>query len=116
LNNRATLGRANTSTENKLPETFGYVEGSFYLCAIIKPPKKNIMAKFTLQENQYIPYGAKTTPSGFPVASTYYYFTNEDGKTVDKKTLKPYRGKQLNRYAFFNKGQAEAFLEKINEG
>jgi hypothetical protein len=92
------------------------VLGSFYLCVIIKPFKKNIMVKFTLQENQYIPYGAKTTPSGFPVASTYYYFTNEDGKTVDKKTLKPYRGKQLNRYAFFNKGQAEAFLEKINEG
>ena len=43
-----------------------------------------------------------------------YY--EQDGKKVDKKTLKPYRGKQLNRYAFFNKGQAEAFLEKINEG
>jgi hypothetical protein len=74
------------------------------------------MAKFTLQSNQYIPYRAKTSPSGFPLAETYYYFTNEQGKVIDKKTLKPYRGKQMDRYAIKSKEQAEAYLEVINKG
>ena len=71
--------------------------------------------KLTMQENQYIPYKAKTNENGFRMASTYYYLTNEEGKTVDKKTLKHYRGKQLNRYAFFNKADAEAFLENLEK-
>jgi hypothetical protein len=71
--------------------------------------------KLTMQENQYISPKAKTNENGFRMASTYYYFTNEEGKTVDKKTLKPYRGKELNRYAFFSKVDADVFLEKINK-
>jgi hypothetical protein len=73
------------------------------------------MAKFTLQSNQYIPYRAKKSPSGLPLAETYYYFTNEQGKVIDKKTLKPYRGKQMDRYAMKSKTEAEAYLEIINK-
>ena len=73
------------------------------------------MAKFTLQSNQYIPFRAKKSPSGMPLAETYYYFTNEDGKVVDKITLKPYRGKEMNRYAMKSKVEAETYLEVINK-
>ena len=74
------------------------------------------MAKFFLKENQYIPYRAKKLVSGMSACSTYYYFVNEDNKTVDFKTLKPYRGKQMERYAMHSKVQAEAYLEVINKG
>jgi hypothetical protein len=73
------------------------------------------MGKFELRSNQYIPYRAKSLPSGMPACSTYYYFVNENGKVVDKNTLKPYRGKQMNRYAMHSKAQAEAYLETINQ-
>ena len=63
---------------------------------------------YTLKENQYSPNGI-----GRP-AETYYYFTNEDGKVIDKETLKPYRGKQMNRYAIKNKIEAQKHLAKIN--
>jgi hypothetical protein len=72
------------------------------------------MAKFTLQFTQYIPYHAKSLPSGMPVCATYYYFLNEEGKVVDKETLKPYKGKQMNRYAMYNETEAKAYLEIIN--
>ena len=32
---------------------------------------------------------------------------------LDKDTLKPYRGKQMNRYAMYSKDGAENYLEKI---
>jgi hypothetical protein len=70
---------------------------------------------YKLKENQYIPYNAKRLPSGMPACSTYYYFVNEQGKVVDKKTLKPYRGKEMNRYAMKYKSEAEAYLEVINK-
>lgn len=63
------------------------------------------MPKFTLKENQYSVGGR---------GATYYYLVNEQGKTVDKLTLKPYRGKQMNRYAMKSKVEAEAYLEVIN--
>ena len=70
---------------------------------------------FTLKSNQYIPHNAKRLPSGMPACSTYYYFVNEQDKVVDKKTLKPYRGKQMNRYAMHSRTEAEAYLEVINK-
>jgi hypothetical protein len=73
------------------------------------------MAKFTLHENQYIPYKANKSPSGLPLAETYYYFTNEQGKVIDKSTLKPYRGKQMDRYVIKSKIEAESYLEVINK-
>lgn len=71
---------------------------------------------YSLKENQYIPYNGKRLPSGYPACATYYYFVNENDKVVDKETLKPYRGKQMNRYAMHSKVQAEAYLEVINRG
>jgi hypothetical protein len=70
---------------------------------------------FTLKENQYIPYRAKRTPSGMPMCSTYYYIVNDNGKVVDKTTLKPYRGKQMQRYAIHSKQQAIEYLQAINK-
>jgi hypothetical protein len=69
---------------------------------------------FHLQSNQYIPYNAKKGPTGLTLCSTYYYFTNDNGKVVDKITLKPYRGKQMERYAMKSKVEVEAYLEVIN--
>lgn len=73
------------------------------------------MAKFELKSNQYIPFRPKSLPSGMPACATYYYFVNEKGQVVDKVTLKPYRGKQMNRYAMHSKTEAEAYLEVINK-
>ena len=74
------------------------------------------MSKFTLHSNQYIPYKPKSLPSGMPACSTYYYLVNENGKVVDKSTLKPYKGKQMERYALFGtKDKAEAYLEIVNK-
>lgn len=73
------------------------------------------MAKFELKSNQYIPYKPKSLPSGMPACATYYYFVNEKGQVVDKATLKPYRGKQMDRYAMHSKAEAEAYLEVINK-
>jgi hypothetical protein len=69
---------------------------------------------FTLHSNQYIPRKGKSLASGMPVCSTYYYLVNENNKVVDKKTLKPYRGKQMDRYAIHSKEQAESILESAN--
>lgn len=69
---------------------------------------------FTLHENQYIPRNSRSLPSGMPACASYYYLCNSDGKVVDKVTLKPYRGKEMNRYAMHSKTEAEAYLEVIN--
>lgn len=69
----------------------------------------------TLHENQYIPRNGKSLPSGMPACATYYYFMR-NGKVLDKVTLKPYRGKEMNRYAMHSKVEAEAYLEVINLG
>jgi hypothetical protein len=74
------------------------------------------MAKYELRSNQYIPYKSKSLPSGMPACATYYYIVNEDGKVLDKQTLKPYRGKQMNRYAIHgSKAGAELYLEFITK-
>ena len=70
---------------------------------------------YSVKENQYIPYKPKSLPSGMPACATYYYVTNEQGKVISIKTLKPYRGKQMNDYAFHSKESAELFAEKMNE-
>jgi len=70
---------------------------------------------YTLKSNQYIPYNAKRTPSGYPIASTYYYIVNNKGQVCDKKTLKPYRGNQMQRYAMHSEQQAISYLETINK-
>ena len=70
---------------------------------------------YTLQSNQYIPYRAKTLPSGFPACSTYWYITDEKGRTIDKRTLKPYRGKQMDRYAMHSESDAKAYVEVLNK-
>ena len=70
---------------------------------------------YKLNENQYIPYRSKSLPSGMPACATYYYFTDEKDRVIDKVTLKPYRGKQMDRYAMHSKEQAEAYLEVINK-
>ena len=68
----------------------------------------------TLHENQYIPYKSKSLPSGMPACATYYYFMR-NGKVLDRVTLKPYRGKQMDRYAMHSNTEAEAYLEVINK-
>jgi len=69
---------------------------------------------FTLHSNQYIPRKGKSLESGMPACATYYYLQNANQKVVDKNTLKPYRGKQMDRYAIHSKEQAEALLEEAN--
>lgn len=66
------------------------------------------MEKYELKENQYLPHGLGRH------AATYYYFVNQQGQTVDIKTLKPYKGKQMNRYVMKNKSEAQNFLLTIN--
>ena len=76
-------------------------------------PKLNIMYK--LKENQYIPYRSKMLPSGLPACKTYWYITDDKGKTIDKTTFKPYRGKEMNRYAFHDKAIAESIVNQLNK-
>ena len=71
---------------------------------------------YKLNSNQYIPRRAtRSTPSGLPMCATYYYITNENGKVINKYTLKPYRGKDMDKYAFHDKLYAEQFLDNINK-
>lgn len=72
------------------------------------------MSTIKIESNQYIPRNGRSLASGMPACATYYYFVNENGKVLDKNTLKPYRGKEMNRYAIHGtKEQAENYLEKI---
>ena len=70
---------------------------------------------FHLRSNQYIPLNGKRLPNGFVGAITYYYFVNDKEQKIDKVTLKPYRGKNFNKYAMISKTEAEAYLEVINQ-
>jgi len=70
---------------------------------------------YQVKSNQYIPYRAKTLPSGFPACSTYYYVTNEQGKVISHKTLKPYRGKDMANYKFNSQEGAEQFANQLNQ-
>lgn len=73
------------------------------------------MPDFELRSNQYIPYRPKSLASGMPKCETYYYFVNDQGKVIDKKTLRPYRGKQMDRYAMKSETEAKTYLEVINQ-
>ena len=70
---------------------------------------------FYLRSNQYIPARPERLPSGMPKCKTYYYFVNEQNQVIDKRTLKPYRGKQIDRYAMHSETEAKAYLEVINK-
>lgn len=70
---------------------------------------------YTLHSNQYIPYKAKRLPSGLPACSTYWYITDDKGRTIDKRTLKPYRGKQMDRYAMHSETEAKAYVDVLNK-
>ena len=76
--------------------------------------KQNQSIMYTLNENQYIPRKAKTLPSGFPACATYYYITNDKDQVISRKTLKPYRGKEMDNYAFHDKEYAEHFVKGLN--
>jgi len=83
---------------------------------ILKQLLKRInMPQYKLNSNQYIPRRAKSLPSGMPACATYYYITNENDKVINKYTLKPYRGKDMDKYAFHDKLYAEQFLDNINK-
>jgi hypothetical protein len=73
------------------------------------------MPNYKLLSNQYIPHRGKRLESGMPACATYYYIVNEQGKVINKYTLKPYRGKQMDMYAFHDKLYAEQFLDNINK-
>ncbi len=70
---------------------------------------------YTLHSNQYIPYKGKNLPSGLPACKTYWYITNDKGKTINIKTLKPYKGKEMSNYAMHSKTEAECFLDYLNK-
>lgn len=64
---------------------------------------------YTVKDNQYLPNGL-----GNP-AKTYYYVVDEKNRTIHKKTHKPYRGKQMNNYAFGHKIEALDLAAKLNQ-
>lgn len=66
--------------------------------------------KYKLKENQYIPRDYGTT-----AAATYYYFVDEKNRVINYKTLKPYKGKQMNIYAVKSKIEAGRILLEINK-
>jgi hypothetical protein len=70
--------------------------------------------KYTLQSNQYIPRKSKSLPSGMPACATYWYITDENGKTINIKTFKPYRGKEMSNYAMHSKTQAQSLVDYLN--
>lgn len=70
---------------------------------------------YKVESNQYIPFRAQRSPSGMPLASTYYYVANKSGKPINKNTAKPYRGKQMREYAFRSEAEAQTFLNYLNQ-
>jgi hypothetical protein len=81
---------------------------------VVSFTNQNYFLMFTVQKNQYIPFNAKKMPSGYPMCATYWYIVNSQGKKIDKKTFKPYRGKQMNRFTFKSESEAQQICEKIN--
>lgn len=63
---------------------------------------------YTVKDNQYLPNGI-----GNP-AATYYYVVDDKNKTIHKVTGKPYRGKQMDNYAFKHKIEALDYAAKLN--
>lgn len=69
---------------------------------------------YKVLSNQYIPRNSRSLPSGMPACATYYYIVDPNGKTIDKVTHKPYKGKQLDRYWMHSEAEAEKLCEEIN--
>ena len=65
------------------------------------------MAKFELKVGKYTTINEKT--------ENYYYFVNEKGQIVNYMTLRPYRGKKMEKYAMKSKVQAMAYIAVINK-
>lgn len=63
---------------------------------------------YTVKDNQYLPNGL-----GNPSA-TYYYVVDEKNRTINFKTDKPYKGKQMNNFAFKRKIEALDYAAKLN--
>ena len=70
---------------------------------------------YKVESNQYIPFRAQRSPSGMPLASTYYYVANGTGRPISKNTGKPYRGRQMREYAFRSEAEAQTFLNQLTK-
>jgi hypothetical protein len=70
---------------------------------------------FEVLSNQYIPRKGRSLPNGYPACATYYYVVNKDGKTISKKTKKPYRGKELTNFWFHSEELANEFCNELNK-
>jgi hypothetical protein len=66
-----------------------------------------VKSGFSVESNQYIPYGSS-------IGKTYYYVVNEKGQTINKKTGKVYKGKQMNNYKFSTENEAKKYAKKLN--
>lgn len=64
---------------------------------------------YTVKDNQYLPNGI-----GNP-AATYYYVVDEKNRTINFKTNKPYRGKQMNNFMFKRKIEALDYAAQLNQ-
>jgi hypothetical protein len=45
------------------------------------------------------------------MVSTYWFFTDKNGKVLDKKTFKPYRGRVMERFAMKSQEEARTILK-----
>ncbi|MFN4026427.1 MAG: zincin-like metallopeptidase domain-containing protein [Flavobacterium sp.] len=61
--------------------------------------------KYKVRSNQYLKKGK---------ASTYYYIVDDKGQSINKVTGKVYKGKNLELYAFSDKGQAQNIANEMN--
>lgn len=68
---------------------------------------------YKVESNLYIPFRAQRSPSGMPLATTYYYVANGTGRPINKNTGKPYRGRQMREYAFRSEAEAQTFLKQL---
>ena len=57
-----------------------------------------------IQSNQYCPRRG-------PMVSTYWFFTDKNGKVLDKKTFKPYRGRVMERFGMKSEEEARTILK-----
>lgn len=62
---------------------------------------------YSVSENQYIPYKSNK-------GVTYYYVTDEQKRTINKNTGKPYKGKEMSNYKFETKESAQKYADKLN--
>jgi hypothetical protein len=72
-----------------------------------KQTKGEPVPRFELKSNQVMNRKGEIT--------THHYLVNNQGQTVDKNTLKPYKGFDRGRYATYSKTEAESLLTKANK-